>query len=490
MNTTLTTKRAVGYLRVSTPGQTGNNHSSLETQESRYKEYCQRNDLLPLCHFVDIVSGRRDDRKEYRRMVEYAIQGNTDVIVVQYLDRFGRNPREILQRYWELQDAGVSVVATDEDINEELILLIKAGIAGAESRRTSERVRANMSRAVEKGVHAARAPFGLRRIYHGKEVSWEKDPVEASAVKEMYRLSVEENRGYKAIADLLNEAGHHARSGRPFSSFTIQRVLSNEAMMGDLTYGKKPKKGNPQQELVRVKAFFPAIFNETEWTTLQKRLEIRRESSRGRAHSSEYLLSGIARCGYCGGPMTGKAAASYKGRQYRNYWCSRATRSRALCEHYNGHSTTKLESAVLEYLSQFSDPEIVKQHIESADQAELTARETELKDIELALADLDSQFTQNLGFMRRGVLNEQEFVKANNLAREQVSALQAQKGSLAEWVDEQKEREQTTERVPGMVKTFIEDFQAMEPRVRKSHLQTILKSAHVRRNSIELEFRT
>ena len=173
-----------------------------------------------------------------------------------------------------------------------------------------------------------------------------------------------------------------------------------------------------------------------------------------------------------------------------DHWRSRATRSRALCEHYNGHSTTKLESAVLEYLSEISDPDIVKQHIESADQTELTARETELKDIEMALANLDSQFTQNLGFMRRGVLNEQEFVKANNLAREQVSALQDQKGSLAEWVEEQKEREQTTERVPGMVKTFIEDFQAMEPRVRKSHLQTILKSAHVRRNSIELEFRT
>ena len=88
-------------------------------------------------------------------MVEYALTGAAEVIVVQFLDRFGRNPREILQRYWELQDAGVSVVATDEDINEELILLIKAGIAGAESRRTSERVRANMSRAVEKGVHAA-----------------------------------------------------------------------------------------------------------------------------------------------------------------------------------------------------------------------------------------------------------------------------------------------------------------------------------------------
>ena len=41
-----------------------------------------------------------------------------------------------------------------------------------------------------------------------------------------------------------------------------------------------------------------------------------------------------------------------------------------------------------------------------------------------------------------------------------------------------------------MAKTFIEDFEAMEPRVRKSHLQTILKSAHVRGNSKELEFRS
>jgi hypothetical protein len=44
-----------------------------------------------------------------------------------------------------LQDYGVTVVATGKDIKEELLLLIKSGIAGTESRRTSERVRANMS---------------------------------------------------------------------------------------------------------------------------------------------------------------------------------------------------------------------------------------------------------------------------------------------------------------------------------------------------------
>ena len=89
-------------------------------------------------------------------MLGYVEEGGADVIVVQFLDRFGRNPREILQRFWQLQGHGVSVVATDEDLQEELLLLLRAGMAGAESRRTSERVRANMSRVVEKGVQAGR----------------------------------------------------------------------------------------------------------------------------------------------------------------------------------------------------------------------------------------------------------------------------------------------------------------------------------------------
>ncbi len=118
--------------------------------------------------------------------------------------------------------------------------------------------------------------------------------------------------------------GFLGREGRPFASFTLQRVLVNEALAGTLVYGKKPRKGNPQQELVRVPGFFPAILSPEEWQRLQERLSIRRESSRGRTHTSEYLLSGIARCGQCGGPMSGKKAAAYKGKNYRNYWCSRA----------------------------------------------------------------------------------------------------------------------------------------------------------------------
>ena len=60
----------------------------------------------------------------------------------------------------------------------------------------------------------------------------------------------------------------------------------------------------------------------------------------------------------------------------------------------------------MEYLGQFSDPEVVKRHIEAADREEMSTRESELKDVEAGLSERDAQFTQNLGFLRRGVLNE------------------------------------------------------------------------------------
>jgi len=103
VTTSVLTQRAVGYLRVSSARQTGERHSSLETQEAHFQQYCQLHGFTPVLTFTDVVTGRRDDWKEYRRMVEYAAQGGADVIVVQFLDRFGRNPREILRRYWELE---------------------------------------------------------------------------------------------------------------------------------------------------------------------------------------------------------------------------------------------------------------------------------------------------------------------------------------------------------------------------------------------------
>ncbi len=100
-------RTAYFYGRVSTERQASQKHSSLETQEERARAYCQAHGLSLVASFIDVQSGRRDDRTEYRRMVESALRESPDVIAVQWLDRFGRNPREILSRIWQLKDHGI-----------------------------------------------------------------------------------------------------------------------------------------------------------------------------------------------------------------------------------------------------------------------------------------------------------------------------------------------------------------------------------------------
>ena len=90
-------QKSCGLLRVSTPGQAGEQHSSLDTQAAHFSEYCKRNQLTLVATFTDVLTGRRDDRKEYLRLVDFVVSGGAYVIVVQFLDRFGRNPREILR---------------------------------------------------------------------------------------------------------------------------------------------------------------------------------------------------------------------------------------------------------------------------------------------------------------------------------------------------------------------------------------------------------
>ena len=52
-----------------------------------------------MADFTDVATGRKNDREEYMRMLERVAQGGISNIVVLFLDRFGRNPREILRRH-------------------------------------------------------------------------------------------------------------------------------------------------------------------------------------------------------------------------------------------------------------------------------------------------------------------------------------------------------------------------------------------------------
>jgi hypothetical protein len=188
--------------------------------------------------------------------------------------------------------------------------------------------------------------------------------------------------------------------------------------------------------------------------------------------------------------MSGKAGSLRKGKRYRNYYCSRAMKSRALCDTYNGHSASKLEKAILEYLGQYSDPERVRELLSVTEQRELEQYEAELKGIEKRLTELDNQFTKDMDRLDRGILNEADFAKRNADRHHEQPILETRKAALQSKVNSERNKVDMVNRVPLAIKSFLEDFQTLDVRQQKAKLQTILKAVHIYRDGrIELEFR-
>ncbi len=275
-------KTAVHYGRVSKPGQAGPRHVSLEVQEAEFNAYCQANNRIPLATFIEADSGRKDDRRQYQAMLQYVADNDVDYVVVQFLDRFGRNPKEILRRYWQLEEDGTTVISLNEDLKEELLLLVRAGMAGAESRRISERVSMALQRAAAKGNLVNRLCYGYRKVYDTEgNAEVEQVPAETAVIRQAYGLAVG-NRGYKSIANELNTRGCRTRNGNLWTTQTVKLLLTNPAVGGHFV-----RKG--ATETVEHLDKYPAILDAAEWGQLQERLAIRREKVRGKGALSHYL---------------------------------------------------------------------------------------------------------------------------------------------------------------------------------------------------------
>lgn len=318
---------------------------------------------------------------------------------------------------------------------------------------------------------------------------WEIDEAAAEIIREMARLSVEENLGFKGISDSLNERGMKRESGH-WAPSSIQQILRNPVIKGLMVYGRKQKKGNPPGELIEVPGVFPPILTDKEWDALQQRMDIRKGAPRGAVHKSDYLLSGIARCGHCSGPMTGKSGSAYKGRRYRSYQCVQAKKARESCAFHNSHTARKLESAVLEYLEQFTDPIRVAELLDETGKAELKRKRPELKRLEKRLGRLDSDFHKNLDYLKRGLLNEEEFARANAGRRDERTSVEMRLAELREELSAAESAQESASALPERISSFLESFEQLETRKGKAMLQVILKAAYIwREGRIELEFR-
>ena len=110
----------------------------------------------------------------------------------------------------------------------------------------------------------------------------------------------------------------------------------------------------------------------------------------------------------------------------RGILCGRAKKSKEDCTYHNGHNAKRIEPAVLEYLGQFSNPDRVGELLKRSGGNEQERKKTELTKLDRRLKSLDSDFHKYLDYLKRGLLNEEEFSKANVERRDERATVEMQ----------------------------------------------------------------
>jgi DNA invertase Pin-like site-specific DNA recombinase len=153
-------KRVALYARVSTldKGQTP------ETQLVGLREYAMQRGFVLAGEYVDYASGLRDDRPQYRGLMEAARKRHIDVVLVWRYDRFARSTQALVHALQEFQHLGVDFISYQEHIDTttpqgEMIFTVMASRAQFESALISARVKAGMARARAQGKRISRAPL-------------------------------------------------------------------------------------------------------------------------------------------------------------------------------------------------------------------------------------------------------------------------------------------------------------------------------------------
>lgn len=218
------------------------------------------------------------------------------------------------------------------------------------------------------------------------------DEVEASIVRRIFRLFIE-GLSLKAIAHTLNSEGIRAphdggkgnKQGRGWPHTTIRAILTNERYLGRFSWntskwirvpGKKQRRRviRPKQEWVVSDCPELAIVDKTLWDGVAQRFERTRKSGRGRpsaAGKHVYLVSGLLRCGACGGSMTIISRVVKAGRTYPRFGCTaHSTRGSSICANNLTVSEWRASAAITSAIQKLvTDPEIIARFI-----AEFTRR--------------------------------------------------------------------------------------------------------------------
>lgn len=376
--------RAVIYARYSSDQQ---REASIEDQIRVCERRIEREGWTLLHSYHDrALSGASRLRPGYQKLLEDARAGAFDVVVSEGLDRLSRDQEDVAALYKHLSFAGVKLVTTAEGEINELHVGLKGTMNALYLKDLAEKTRRGLEGRIRQGRSGGGLCYGYEVVKEcaadGSPIRGSRriDPTEASIVVRIFE-EFAAGRSPRAIAHKLNAQGVKGPLGRPWGPSTIYGnwrrgtgILNNGLYIGRLVWNrqrffKDPRtsrriaKPNPETEWIITTVPELQIIPEGLWARVKERQSLTRnlllQDLSGvraeRARRPSYLLSGLLKCGSCGGGFS-KISAEH-------YGCSNA-RNRGICRNRLTIRREVLEESVLGGLkAKLMHPDLVKEFV-------------------------------------------------------------------------------------------------------------------------------
>lgn len=327
--------RAALYLRRSTEEHQA---ASLDVQEQEAKAFIAKRGWSLAAEHVFADSGI--SRAEFAKraglvaMLRAVERRDVDVIVTRDETRLGGDMVRVSLLLQDIQDAGVKVFYyyTGEEVLldgaiAKFMVTARNFAAELEREKIAQRTHEHLLVKARKGLNVGGRVYGYDNVEvmdgeTRKHVEYALNPEQSAIVVEIF-TRYGRGEGLRTIAKALNARGvPSARAGRrgtgswaPSALFSLLRRPRYIGILEWNHFEKTYKKGTKVRvkrepsEWLRVEAPHLRIISDELWTAAHAQMRENKVSvppkgkkKGGRPHS--YLLTGLARCASCGGPLT------------------------------------------------------------------------------------------------------------------------------------------------------------------------------------------
>ncbi len=355
------------YARVSTTRQ-ADNDLSIPDQLRQLREWCERNDHIPVQEYIEPGASATDDKRPvFQQMMADALAQPAafDAILVHSFSRFFRDMVDFAVYERKLKRNGVKIISitqqTSEDSAGEMARRLFSLFDEYQSKENAKHTSRAMCENARQGFYnGSKAPYGYKTVTTDisgargrKKKRLVVDEAEALTVRSIYDLYLKGHQGQtvgiKEIVKILTQRGVTMR-GRPWSIQKIHDILSSRAYIGEHYFNvldSKTGKKRPPAEWILVKSD-PVVDMETFDRARTLREARSPKNTPPRLINSPSLLTGFLRC-TCGHRLT---AVTGKSGRYRYYKCAnRQSKGNHACQSRN-FPMEKLDSLILEQMAE------------------------------------------------------------------------------------------------------------------------------------------